>query len=119
MSEENGDLPADLARADERISKAEDWMQGIFEVLLLVVWIVVVALIFKRGQTSKLTLSIKVSFALYLLHLLMQIYIVIERLMQNYYERWWRQLARSLSYSFFAINHWIFCWHYFQAACLF
>ena len=83
--------------------------------LLALVWFFVVALLVKRDQLTKLALSIKVSIALYFLQMVIQIVKYAENP-----ERYLQYRATILTFNFtFYLNHWIFTWHYVEAASLF
>ena len=95
-------------------------MNGAFEafricevITLSCFWIIVVAILSHRNQLCSLAISIKISIALYPFQLGVQIaYLFGENL--------WKNNALFLTkVVLFASNHWIFAWHYLQAACLF
>lgn len=120
----------ELVDTNEALFKARAWIQDVGTVGLLIAWIVVVTLLITRGQLWQLAKSIKISLLLYLLQLITELSLLITRFVRKqrleqckalvfmngtpYY-----RIPFALLYTFFAINHWIFCWHYFQAACLF
>ena len=93
------------------------WMIIIGLCLTLLVLMTVFSLLVYRRQLLKLTLSIKISLILYLLLLTFSL-ILFSQLYQgqNSTINW---VVYTLVCVVFALNHWIFSWHYFEAACLF
>ena len=86
------------------------------DVILLIVWLTVVIYLYKRGQMAKLASSIKISIAFYFLQMIAETIKII------YYQRKqfnWLHESIVLTWSIFYLNHWIFTWHYLEAASLF
>lgn len=118
-----------LKLLNHQLFKAKSWIKVIGSLFILIAWVTVVALLTKRGHLLKLTKSIKSSLILYLLQVITQVSCLTARLISTgslipdtpkhfIYGFSQSKFPIALLTTLFALNHWIFCWHYFQAACL-
>ena len=105
-----------LKDAGETVRNASSVIFWVANIIVTLVWGVVVTLLVKRGQFGKLAASIKVSLALYLVQLAAQLLRLAVRHALGY--RSYRVATLLISFIFY-VNHWIFTWHYLEAAALF